>query len=138
MIYPRQIQSLEQATPVWSFYPSMTSLPLNSVIARVDCITDRMLYVKGYALAGSSGDVKAVELTLDEGKSWQPAKIIYQESKWSWTIWEAEVECSADNGTLFSRAIDARDNAQPKDGVWNLRGVAYNGWGRGTWHRDIV
>jgi hypothetical protein len=131
---PLQVESKEQARPFWSQYPSMTVLPLNSVIARVDCIPNQMLYVKGYALAGSSGNVKAVELTLDEGKSWQPAKILYQEGRWSWTIWEAELECSAEKGTIFSRAIDTGGNVQPKDGVWNIRGVAYNGWGRGTWY----
>jgi len=111
----------------------MTVLPLNSVIARVDFIPNQTLYVKGYALAGSSGNVKAVELTLDEGKSWKRAKILYQEGKWSWTIWEAELDYTANKGTIFSRAIDTGGNVQPKDGVWNIRGVAYNGWGRGTW-----
>jgi sulfite oxidase len=108
----------------------MTALPLNSVIARIDRISDRTLYVKGYALAGSSGNVKAVELTLDEGKSWHPAKIRYQEGKWCWIIWDAELECSAENGTVYSRAIDTGNNMQPKDGIWNLRGLAYNAWGR--------
>lgn len=111
----------------------MTVLPLNSVIGRVDRISNRTLYVKGYALAGCSGNVNAVELTFDEGRSWQPAKILYQEGRWSWTIWEAEVECSEENGTILSRAIDTGGNVQPHDGVWNIRGVAYDGWGRGTW-----
>jgi sulfite oxidase len=111
----------------------MTVLPLNSVIGRVDCISKQMLYVKGYALPGPSGNVKAVELTVDEGESWHPAKILYQEGRWSWTIWEAELECSAENGNILSRAVDTGDNLQPQDGVWNIRGVAYNGWGRGTW-----
>ena len=108
----------------------MTALPLNSVIARADRLNDRTLYVKGYALAGPSGNVKAVELTLDEGKSWQQANVIYQEGRWSWTLWEAELECRTENGTVYSRAVDAGDNLQPKNGVWNLRGVGYNGWGQ--------
>lgn len=113
----------------------MTTLPLNSVIAHVDCISDRTLFVKGYALPGPSGNVKAVELTLDEGKTWCPTKIRYQEGRWSWTIWEAEIDCAEENGTVYSRAIDVEDNVQPREGVWNLRGVAYNGWGVGAWSR---
>lgn len=108
----------------------MTALPLNSVIARADRLTDRTLYVKGYALAGPSGNIKAVELTLDEGKSWQQAKVIYQEGRWSWTLWEAELECRTEDVIVYSRAVDAGGNLQPKNGVWNLRGVGYNGWGQ--------
>jgi len=112
----------------------MTVLPLNSVVAHVDFIMpDKTLYVKGYALPGSFGNVRTVELTIDEGKTWRPARILYQDGKWSWTIWEAELECSEENGTVFSRAIDSAGNIQPKEGLWNMRGVAYNGWGVGTW-----
>ena len=113
----------------------MTSLPLNSVVAYADFISDSTLHVKGYALPGPTGNVKTVDLTLDDGQTWQAAKILYQGGKWSWTIWEAEIECSLDSGTVHSRATDTAGHAQPKTGIWNLRGVAYNGWGVNTFTR---
>ncbi|KAJ3509063.1 hypothetical protein NLJ89_g5420 [Agrocybe chaxingu] len=132
-ILPPTVESKEAAKPLWSKYPSMTALPLNSVVATAELISDNTLFVKGYASPGGNANVKAVEISVDEGETWHPAKITYQEGKWSWTIWETEVECTAASGRVYSRAIDAAGNVQPKEGVWNLRGVAYNAWGIGSW-----
>lgn len=132
-ILPPTIESKQQAQSVWSRYPSITSLPLNSVIASVIPTSQSGLYVKGYAVPGSSAKISAVELTIDEGKTWHEAKIVYQEGKWSWTLWEAELENVAENGVVHSRARDENGVVQPRECDWNIRGVAFNGWGVGKW-----
>lgn len=111
----------------------MTALPLNSVVGVVHPSDENKLFVKGYALPGPRGNVKRVEISLDDGDTWQDTNITYQEGSWSWTIWEAEVDCNASSGTVYSRAIDVEGNIQPRQGVWNMRGVAYNGWGVREW-----
>lgn len=111
----------------------MTLLPLNSVVCTVYKPSPDMLYVKGYALPGPKGNVNAVEVSVDNGRSWERMEITYQEGKWSWTIWEGEVNCTEETGCVYSRAIDASGCVQPKEGQWNLRGVAFNGWGKLEW-----
>ena len=111
----------------------MTALPLNSVVAQIVRIADDTLYVKGYSTPGASGNVAARDVSTDAGVTWLPAKIIYQEGKWSWTLWEAEISCEAEHGTVHSRARDTAGNLQPQDGGWNFRGVAFNGWGVRGW-----
>lgn len=111
----------------------MTALPLNSIVALASRISDDKLYVKGYSTPGSSGNVASVEVSIDDGLTWLPAKITYQEGKWSWTIWEVEISCEAAHGTVYSRARDSEGNVQPKEGLWNFRGVAFNGWGVRRW-----
>lgn len=118
----------------------MSSLPLNSVVASVTA--SRMpssgmmtIYVKGYALAGepSRGNVSAVEVSVDDGASWTPATITYQEGRWSWTLWELAINGVPATGTVYSRARDAVGGVQNREGTWNLRGVAFNAWGVNKW-----
>jgi sulfite oxidase len=112
----------------------MSALPLNSVIGTAYKSTAETLFVKGYALPGPTGNVAAVEVSVDDGQTWEKTKITYQEGKWSWSIWEGEIPCVAESGRVYSRAIDSSGHVQPRVGQWNLRGVAYNGWGQTEWH----
>lgn len=134
-----QIDTKDKAKSEWEKYPSMTALPINSVVASVDYTPSTpsgvgSLLVKGFASPGPSGNIQRVEVTIDEGKTWLPARITYQEGKWSWTIWEIELRDNVpETGVVYSRAIDERGNVQPKESGWNVRGVAYNAWGVGKW-----
>lgn len=119
--------------PLWSKYPSMTRLPLNSVVASAVVNSGNTLLVKGYAVPGSLANVSSVEVSVDEGNTWHPTTITYQHGKWSWTLWEIELEGVAKSGRVYSRAIDSDGNVQSREGAWNLRGVAYNAWGVAEW-----
>ncbi|KAJ7219957.1 Oxidoreductase, molybdopterin-binding domain-containing protein [Mycena pura] len=139
-ILPPEVDSKAAAFPLWSKYPSMTALPLNSVVASVTATPMSScslfsIYVKGYALPGepSGGNVSAVEVSVDDGAIWTPATITYQQGKWSWTLWEVVVDKVPRTGKVYSRAKDEVGNVQNREGVWNLRGVAFNAWGVGRW-----
>ena len=77
--------------------------------------------------------VERVEVSVDNGATWIPGRITYQEGQWSWTLWEAMVPDVSEHGDLVCRAIDLCGDMQKPECKWNLRGVAYNPWGRGKW-----
>ena len=77
-----------------------------------------------------------VDVSIDAGASWQPARIMYQDGGWSWTLWEARVEIGIggrDAGgkkEVWCRATDKSGETQQPESDWNLRGVAYCGYGK--------
>ena len=127
-----QVQTHEMADSEawWSQVPPIQENPLNSVIGEVH-LQDSQLFVKGYAVGGPDGQVRTVEVSIDEGHTWSPARITYQEGRWSWTLWEARLTLpeGVQHGVVYSRAVCERGNVQPCEVDWNLRGVAYSAFG---------
>ncbi|KDQ57025.1 hypothetical protein JAAARDRAFT_207374 [Jaapia argillacea MUCL 33604] len=121
----------------WSKVVPLQTNPLNSVVANVTLHKSSRpsLSAKGYAIAGSTGQVQKVEISTDDGATWLPARITYQEGKWSWTLWEADIEVAEDGAErlgvrkVISRATDESGRIQPNDCEWNLRGLGYCGYG---------
>ncbi|KAG5646091.1 hypothetical protein DXG03_004330 [Asterophora parasitica] len=143
-VLPPTVSSKAEAKDLWQKYPCMTSLPLNSVIGSVfvtspsSTTTSYILHLKGYAVPSPAAPVAAVEVTADNGNSWHDARITYQQGKWSWSLWEAELELpnkggNEQSGIVMCRARSGKGEVQPREGTWNLRGVAFDGWGVARW-----
>ena len=113
---------------MWGITTPSDPPPMNSAVASVH-LASHVLHVKGYALPGPHGAVRAVQVSADEGTSWTEARITYSGGRWGWSLWEAQVK-DAGKGVVLSRAIDEMGNVQPEEGTWNLRGICYDGYGR--------
>lgn len=118
-------------------------MPINSVIAvpssnsTVQLDENGTIEVKGYALpSGSDGPITQVEVSTDEGVTWETAKLLKDpgikdaELKWAWCLWRARVKIErGKRKKVLSRATDNSGNIQEACPKWNFRGVAYNGYG---------
>jgi sulfite oxidase len=141
-ILPPEAVDSETAEKYWDTTPALQTMPINSAIAipeagsKVERSAEGEVTVKGFALpSGDGGAVVKVEVSGDEGKTWTEAEMEHDadESRWSWRLWKASVKMEAGKGlNIFSRATDASGETQPKRSEWNLRGVAYNGYGETT------
>ena len=121
--------------------PPLLDMPINSVIAAPndgETVVAQIgrVGVKGYALPqGRDGPVTRVEVSGNGGRTWIDAQLEAHEcekfnDKWCWKLWKASVPMEKGSGKLIlSRAFDAAGNTQRESCPWNLRGVAYNGYG---------
>ncbi len=84
--------------------------------------------IKGVAFGGVHA-VKAVEVSLDGGKTWKEAKFIGPDmGKYAWRQFALAVKLEPGTYTLASRAIDSRDQMQPEQRVENAGGYNNNSW----------
>ncbi|UZJ56568.1 hypothetical protein CBS101457_005888 [Exobasidium rhododendri] len=111
--------------------------------------------VAGYAYTGGGKRVTRVEITLDEGDTWQIADIDWPEDKYrlepirnhpffgtldltetemsfSWCFWEAQVSTEAllGSGSIAIRATDEGLASMPRDMYWNAMSMMNNWWFR--------
>ncbi|GKY93840.1 hypothetical protein MPSEU_000350900 [Mayamaea pseudoterrestris] len=129
--------------------PSMMEVSVFSGITKMERLTDEQpkpgdrvkVKVQGWAWAGGGRNIVRVDVTGDDGKTWNTAQLLQGRDQkfgraWAWTFWECEVPEAIvnENGTIriASKAVDLAFNVQPEssDGTWNVRGLGNNSWYR--------
>lgn len=117
---------------VWEETPPLQAMSVQSAICSPKSgetveSSDGTIEVMGYAVTGEDGPIKAVHISADEGKTWQDAEIVYQQGKYSWTIWRYRLSGITESTKIWSRAESSTGDLQPIKPHWNLRGVMSNG-----------
>ena len=88
--------------------------------------------VRGRAWVGE-GSVERVEISSDEGKTWQRAQLSPSQSlhPYAWRTFTFEHTPKGPGYVTFlARAWDSAGNAQPAISTWNPLGYFWNGWHR--------
>jgi DMSO/TMAO reductase YedYZ molybdopterin-dependent catalytic subunit len=86
-----------------------------------------LLVVRGSAWAGDN-EIDRVELSFDEGVSWERAKLWTQTDKYAWRRWSLDVPINrVGYVTILARATDDKGNVQPITSAWNPLGYFWNG-----------
>lgn len=88
--------------------------------------------IRGYALADGDRGVARVDVSLDEGATWQRAKLEPACSRWAWRQWSITVDTKPGPLTVTARAWDTTGATQPESAaaLWNPQGYANNSWAR--------
>jgi DMSO/TMAO reductase YedYZ molybdopterin-dependent catalytic subunit len=86
-----------------------------------------LVTILGAAYAGEA-EVEQVELSVDNGKTWNAATFIGPNEPYAWRQWQF-LWSVKDKGeyTLLSRATDTQGNQQPMNANWNVLGYGNNG-----------
>jgi DMSO/TMAO reductase YedYZ molybdopterin-dependent catalytic subunit len=83
--------------------------------------------IRGAAYAGEAG-VQQVDVSVDEGKTWNPAKLIGLQEPYAWRHWEYLWEAKQQGAyTIMARAKDINGRQQPEAALWNVLGYGNNG-----------
>ena len=96
--------------------------PLNA-----ETIPAGIVPIRGAAYAGEAG-IQAVDVSVDDGRTWQPANLIGPEETYAWRHWEYLWDAGQPGEfTIMARATDTRGNQQPEKAHWNVLGYGNNG-----------
>ncbi|MES3035585.1 MAG: sulfite oxidase [Gemmatimonadota bacterium] len=124
----------ERPTDVTTGTP-LAEMNLNAVIADPapgDRVAAGAVTVRGWAVGAAGAQVTAVEVSLDDGATWQPATLSDERARWSWTLWQATVTLPAGVHQVVVRAHDTTGTPQPSAlrEAWNVKGYMNNSWHR--------
>ncbi len=93
-----------------------------------ETVKSGLVTIQGVAWGGESKVVK-VEVSMDEGKTWEQARLTGQEQPYAWRQWQFTWKAkTAGAFTILCRATDARGETQPAVSPWNPSGFLWNGW----------
>jgi DMSO/TMAO reductase YedYZ molybdopterin-dependent catalytic subunit len=106
----------------------VTTMPVKSVIAEPlpnARLSAGQQTVVGYAWSGYGG-ITRVEVSTDDGGTWNDATITVQAGRLSWVRFEFPWAAHAGPAVLRSRAYDERGLTQPDTVAWNAKGYLMN------------
>lgn len=129
-----------QEVPVQSAVTSVQKVTKNrlknSELARVYGLEEEAVILHGYAISGGGRRVVRVDVSPDNGKTWQQAEFQDADEKghrsWSWRQWNLAVPTRLLSGNICVKATDDGYNTQPENFVhyYNFRGNLANCWHR--------
>jgi hypothetical protein len=109
---------------------TVTAIGLKSIITRPlagERLDKGAIVVLGAAYAGE-GHVAQVEVSVDDGATWQAAEFIGPDEPFAWRQWQYVWHANqAGEYTIKSRATDSQGRQQPETARWNFLGYGNNG-----------
>ncbi|MGE3977762.1 MAG: sulfite oxidase [Nitrospira sp.] len=108
----------------------MEEMPVKSIIAQPEdgagMATSDVLVIQGVAWTGE-GEVMRVEVSIDQGTSWQVAELVGEQTPYAWRRWQYRWKGAVPgHHTVLSRATDSRGQVQPVTTPWNPGGYLWN------------
>jgi DMSO/TMAO reductase YedYZ molybdopterin-dependent catalytic subunit len=82
--------------------------------------------ITGAAWAGEA-DIARVDVSVDFGRTWQPARLGSEQNRYAWRLWEYDWTAHVPGSYLIlARATDSAGRTQPIEQIWNPSGYLWN------------
>jgi DMSO/TMAO reductase YedYZ molybdopterin-dependent catalytic subunit len=131
--YRIPVKPVESATT-----PNVPSTPVEAMVVKSliaapqagETLRAGSVTIQGVAWSGEANVVK-VEVSVDDGKTWEPARLLGEERPYAWRQWQFIWKANT-AGPVFilCRATDSQGETQPERTPWNPSGFLWNGWDR--------
>jgi sulfite oxidase len=119
----------------WDRAPAIQETPVQSAITAIRHDPDS-IFVEGYAFSGGGRRIIRVDVSVDNGQTWEQAQIEPHKQEghkaWSWSLWNYRCPRSLAGNSVVVKAVDEAYNVQPETHgpTWNFRGNLVNAWHR--------
>ena len=125
--YRMRASEEEEGTPVTRMAPRSLMVPpgIPDFHTRARTLERGPVLLQGRAWSGHAA-VNRVEVSLDDGATWQEAALEPGASPWAWRRWTFGWEAEPGRYVLACRASDEAGNAQPDGPSWNVGGYSNN------------
>ena len=116
----------DDGVPVQRMLPRSLMVPpgIPEFMTRARTVRAGAVALEGRAWSGRS-PIESVEVSVDGGASWAPAKLDAELGRWAWRRWTFDWNATPGDYVLACRARDG-DGEQPLEPEWNVGGYANN------------
>lgn len=125
---------VQKTDPIdWTESGPIYRFPINGAIAtpRAKALVPAgLINVSGYVLPTGRLDVttQRVQISSDNGTSWQPTTLLGKGVDYCWQLWSAKVRITPQTKKLLLRAFDSSGGFMPQRVPWNAKGYLQNSW----------
>lgn len=134
--FPHYIKEIEDSL-VDKIAP-IQEMPVQSGVTEITNNGNK-LNIRGFAWSGGGRGIIRVDVSIDDGKTWQMADLGEGRDQrpgmaWAWTFWKLDIDLPENlknkKAVICCKAVDESYNVQPRslDLVWNIRGLINNSW----------
>ena len=101
---------------------------INSPAPELGAVPAGMVQIKGVGFGGLNA-VKAIEVSIDGGKTWKEARLVGPDlGKYAWRQFALAVQLRAGPAVLMSRVIDSQGTVQAEGRLENAGGYSNSSW----------
>jgi len=108
----------------------VTAIPLKSIITAPEngaVLPGGIVSIHGAAYAGEA-DIAKVEVSMDDGNTWQTAGFVGPHERYAWQRFEYRCQIMEPGQyRILARATDSNGQVQPMSAQWNVLGYGNNG-----------